>query len=278
MVIVWAAGVERGELWSHRCSWEDLLLPTLVDSGRGDLDQREGWTRRWTATWRYAGGEVVSPVANLAEVPIAGRGSMRWFSWRRAQRHRPGLEYLVSTGRMHGCESLEEARLLLVLDFAADLVDVLSQPLKLRFRTTSGWREHTPDFLVATRAGVCLIDVRPVDLIKDEDRESFAAAAEAALVSGWNYVVAAEWRPHVLMTIGELSARRRPLSDPLDVQPGLLAQAAEQRTFGELAAGSACEPVARAHLLHLLWNRRLGVDLRERLEDCSPVVVGKQAA
>jgi hypothetical protein len=33
----------------------------------------------------------------------------------------------VSTGRHHGFESLEEARLLLALDFAGDLVDVLTQ-------------------------------------------------------------------------------------------------------------------------------------------------------
>jgi hypothetical protein len=33
----------------------------------------------------------------------------------------------------HGAESLEEARLLLALDFAADLTDVVSQPLRLRF-------------------------------------------------------------------------------------------------------------------------------------------------
>jgi hypothetical protein len=40
------------------------------------------------------------------------------------------LQYLVSTGRHHGFESVAEQRLLLALDFAADLADVLSQPFR----------------------------------------------------------------------------------------------------------------------------------------------------
>jgi hypothetical protein len=74
-------------------------------------------------TRRSSGGEVVCSVFDLAAMPVAADGPIRWFSWRRAQRHRPGLQFLVSTGRHHGFESLEEARLLLALDFAGDLVD-----------------------------------------------------------------------------------------------------------------------------------------------------------
>jgi hypothetical protein len=43
----------------------------------------------------------------------------RHFGWRTRQRHRPGLQFLVSTGRHHGFESLEEQRFLLALDFPA---------------------------------------------------------------------------------------------------------------------------------------------------------------
>src|SRR5436189_5787906 len=51
-----------------------------------------------------------------------------------------------------------------------------------------------------------------------------------------------------------------------------LTAAGQGLTFGELAASSAYEPVARAQLLHLLWYRRLGVDLAEPLADRSVVV------
>ena len=65
-------------------------------------------------------------VWEVAQAPLAGADPIRAFSWRRGQRHRPGLEYLVSTGRHHGFESMEEARTLLALDFAGDLANVVS--------------------------------------------------------------------------------------------------------------------------------------------------------
>ncbi|MFE2478525.1 TnsA-like heteromeric transposase endonuclease subunit [Streptomyces sp. NPDC059389] len=198
---------------------------------------------------------------DLALARVEGGAPMRWFSWHRAQRHRPGLQFLVSTGRHHGAESLEEARLLQVLDFAADLVDVVSQPMRLRFDTTAGRRRHTPDFLAVTRAGIWLIDVRPRTLIAPEDLESFAAAAEVALACGWHYTVAAGWREHVVAAIDAFSSQRRPLPDPLGLRPALLAAARDGRTFGELAETAPFPPLARAQLLHLLWHRRLGSDL-----------------
>jgi hypothetical protein len=174
-------------------------------------------------------------------------------------------------------ESLEEARLLLALDFAADLIDVVSQPLRLRFDAGGERRSHIPDFLAVTRSGVWLIDVCPEELIKEADLESFAAAAEVALACGWRYVVAGRWREHVVSTLSTLSSQRRRLSDPLGLRPGLLASTQQGRTFGELAASSACEPVARAHLMHLIWHRRLGVDLAEPLADSSIVTCAQGA-
>jgi hypothetical protein len=123
-----------------------------------------------------------------------------------------------------------------------------------------------------------LIDVRPEELIKDADWESFAAAAEVALACGGRYVVVARWREHVIATLDTLSFQRRRLSDPLGLRPGLLASAWQGRTFGELAALSPCEPVARAQLLHLIWHRQLGVDLTEPLADRSVVVCAQGAA
>ena len=227
-------------------------------------------------TWRTNGEEVTSPLDRILRGTLAGLEPMRGFTWRRAQRHRPGLPFVLSTGRLHGSESLEEARLLLALDFDAQVTEIVSQPLRIRFTCTDREREHTPDYLVRTRSGVWLIDVRPAALIKDKDRESFAAAAEMAKACGWGFAVAAGWLPHVMVTLDWFSSQRRPKTDPLKVEPGLLAQAAAGvRTFGELAASSAFEPVARAQLLHLLWHRRLGLNLHEPLGDGSLVTLGE---
>ncbi|MEV6384668.1 hypothetical protein AB0M31_35285 [Streptomyces sp. NPDC051773] len=136
-------------------------MPVSLMPGRQCLVLGEGWKRRWTATWRYAGDKVTCLLDDLAAVPRSGLGPVRGFTWRRDQRHRPGLEYLVSTGRQHGFESLEEDRLLLALDFCGEVVEVLSQPLEMRYQTADKWRKHTPDFLAVTAAGTWLIDVRP---------------------------------------------------------------------------------------------------------------------
>jgi hypothetical protein len=96
------------------------------------------------------------------------------------------LQYLVSTGH-HGFESIAEQRLLLVLDFAGRVRDVLAQPFRLRFAAREGWLEHIPDFLALTADGGLLVDVRPGERIGDDDRVRFAAAAEVALACGWRY-------------------------------------------------------------------------------------------
>ncbi|MCT9113779.1 TnsA-like heteromeric transposase endonuclease subunit [Streptomyces mirabilis] len=276
--VLGGVGTTRGEpLWSHRAAWDELLVPVSAEAGRVGLDLGEGWPERWTVTWKTGGDQVCCPVRDLARTPMADGDPIRCFSWRRDQRHRPGLQFMVSTGRHHGAESLEEARLLLALDFAGDLVDVVSQPMRLRFGTADKRRSHTPDFLAVTRQGVWMIDVRPESLIKEKDRESFAAAAEVALACGWHYVVVARWRDHVSSALDAFSSQRRPLSDPLGLRPALLASARQELTFGELTATATYEPLARAQLLHLLWHRRLGVDIAQPLADRSPVLAAPGA-
>jgi hypothetical protein len=182
---------------------------------------------------------------------------------------------MVSTGRHHGFESHAEQELLLALDFAGNLVDVLSQPFRLVFTAAGGPGQHTPDFLAVTRDGVWLIDVRPGARIEEEDRVRFAAAAEAALSCGWRYAVAAGWLPNVQVTLGTLSAQRRPLTDPLHLQPVLLAAAeAGPVRFGDLVEHGGIPAAARAQVLHLIWERRLGIDLSAPLGDASVVHSG----
>jgi hypothetical protein len=59
---------------------------------------------------------------------VAGCVPVRRFTWRQRQRqrHRPGLQFMVSTGRLHGFESLQERSLLPALDFLGEAKDVLS--------------------------------------------------------------------------------------------------------------------------------------------------------
>jgi hypothetical protein len=265
---------DSGLVRSDRCGLDELFLAFGVgEAKRGRLALRPDWARRWTGAWRTSGGEVVCAIRDLAAVPVAGCEPVRRFSWRARQRHRPGLEFLVSTGGLHGFESLEERSLLVVLDFVGTVVEVLPQPFRLRFETVDGFSEHITDLLAVFWDGSrWLFDVRPARLIKERDETCFAAAGEAALAVGWRYSVVTGWRPHVLSVLDALSAQRRPLEDQLGLQARMLeATARGSVTFGELVAATSLPVVARAHALHLLWHRRLGVDLSRPLGDRSLV-------
>jgi hypothetical protein len=190
----------------------------------------------------------------MGSVPLEGWEPVRRFAWRTGQRHRPGLQYMVSTGRHHGFESLAEQRLLLALDFAGELVELFSQPFRLRYAVTSAsWREHVPDFLAVTAGGPLVVDVRPGGRIGVEDRMAFAATAEAALVAGWRYVVVTGWRAHVMTTLDTLSSARRALSDPAGAQAELLtAASAAPVRFGDLVDATRLPALSRADALHLI--------------------------
>jgi hypothetical protein len=259
---------------SHSCELWDLVDGGFAIAGRdvAVLAREPGWAQRWTATWKTAAGVVVCPVGDLGSVRFDGCLPVRRFSWRTGQRHRPGLQYLVSTGRHHGFESLAEQKVLLALDFAGAVSEVWSQPFRFRFLACEGWWEHTPDFLAWGRGGFVLIDVRPAGRVGPDDRVRFAAAAEVALACGWRYVVVLGWRRHVMSTLDTLSSQRRALNDRLGMQAQLMEAARHGPVpFGDLAAATSVPAVGRAHALHLLWHRRLSIDLGQPLSDRSLV-------
>lgn len=135
---------------SDRCRWDQLCICYPQDpASLLVLDLSEGWTLAWTLTWSVGRNEVVRPVHAIDRFPLTGVRPMRRFSYGTAQHHRPGLEYVVSTSRMHGGESMNEHRVLLALDFADEVHQVLSQPFRLTFRAEGRVREHIPDYLTA---------------------------------------------------------------------------------------------------------------------------------
>lgn len=264
-------------IWSASCTVDELFLPLgLVPEDGSGLDLAEGWDRRWSVTWSVEGAELSCPVSAIASVPVRRAEPVRHFSWHPRQRHRPGLETMVTTGRLHGFESLEERKFLRAVDFAGSVREVLSQPFRLRFKTAAGKvRSHIPDYLVAVPDARWLVDVRPASQAdKVEDRECFAAARELAAAVGWQYSVVSGWKPQVVPALEAMRAEARPMSHLLDLQTQLLALLESGgMPFGDLVAATVLPVVARAHALHLLWHRRIGVDLSLPLLDESIVAL-----
>ncbi|WP_420313500.1 TnsA-like heteromeric transposase endonuclease subunit [Streptomyces sp. YS-B37] len=214
---------------------------------------------------------MIYPVKELASAPSLRTVPVRRFTWRPGQRHRPGLTPLLATGRMHGFESLAERRLLLALDFVGGLDEVLSQPFRLTFASTTGKKmDHTPDFLALMGRDGWLLDVRPGHLVKEQDAVKFAAAEQAAAAAGWRYSVVTGWLPQAITVVESLSARRRPMLDRLALQSELLDLVRERpRLFRDLVDATTVPAVTRVHAIHLLWHRRLAMDLAQPLGDGS---------
>ena len=259
-------------LASDSCGLADLArMCAVTEEDRRALRLTAGWSRRWMTTWKVAGENVTCPVADMGAFPVPGCEPVRHFTWSTRQGHRPGLQSMTGTGRLHGFESHAEQRLLLALDFLG-VREVVSQPHRMRFEPAPGPREHTPDFLAVTGEGTWLLDVRPADRIGAADRVKFAASAEAALACGWRYGVMGGWQPHVMTTLDTLSAQRRPLSDPLGLTEALLSAAAGGPVrFADLVAATCYPAVARAFAIHLIWHRVLAIDLGEPFGDSALV-------
>jgi hypothetical protein len=258
---------------SSSCAVEQLCLsavdhaPELEGLGVSAVGLGGGRQPGDGTVWRWCARSH-----DLGQFPLTGWEPVRRFVWQTGQRHRPGLQFLVSTGRHHGFESIAEQRLLLALDFAGRVDEVFSQPFGLRYERDTGWHTHVPDFLAVSGTGVLVVDVRPGDRIGAEDRVAFAATAEVALAAGWRYVVVTGWRGHVMTNVDAFSAQRRPLADRAGLQGAMLRQAAAAATpFGELVERAGPPALARAHALHLLWHRRLGIDVMKPLNDASTV-------
>ncbi|MFJ8466026.1 hypothetical protein [Streptomyces swartbergensis] len=150
---------------------------------------------------------------------------------------------------------------------------MLSQPFRLDFEHAGGHAWHIPDFLAVIGGGMWLLDVRPMELIKEEDALKFAAAREVAVACGWRYSVVAGWRPHVWSVLDHLSSRRRPARDLLGMREQLLTAISGQQgramAFSELAEATSVPSVGRANIVRLLWHRELGVDLGSPLRHSS---------
>lgn len=273
---VLANAVRPVPLQSAAATWEDLVvLDGTVRAGEYLPPQTAARVRAMTVTTRQGDSAVTSGATDRGDGLFDTANPWRQMAWRTGQRNRPGLEFLVSTGRMHGYESQQERRLLQALDFDGRVVDALSQPLLLTFHDGLRQREHTPDLLARTSDGqTLLLNVKPAGRVKDEHRTAFAACDSLAAARGWRHEVVTGWVEPARSTVDALSQRRRPQTDTFNLVPAIeAALGAGPLPFGELVARTRVPVVARAMAIGLLWRRRLTVDLSVPFGDRSAVAL-----
>ena len=251
--------------------WDDLCLLDISHRAVAHPGRRPGWERSWGLDILLGDGVERVPVADVRPHLFDQAQPVRRFAWRTGQRHRPGLQHMVSLGVQVGFESLQEQRLLLAVDFDGSATDVLSQPFRLRWLDGSRWRTHVPDYLLRTARGVAIVNVRPGGKIEDDDRENFAACDEMARHHGWRHEVVSGWVQPAFSVVDTLSAHRRPMTDRLGLRRQVLdaLQFYGEMPFGDLAEATSCPAIARALILGMLWHKELDASLTTPLGDAT---------
>jgi hypothetical protein len=210
-----------------------------------------------------AGRPCREPLVSCAGVPFERAAPCRRFGWPRGASHFPGWWYFETTGELVGFESWLERDWLMVLDADPAVVGVAAQPFWLCWHDGARQRRHAPDFFARMARGQgVVVDVRPDELIALADAEAFTATAAACALVGWEFRRLGAPDRLAVANLRWLSRYRHPrcggngeaarcLVDAFAV-PGRLLEVA-----GEVGDPIAVLPV----LFHLLWHRRLSVDL-----------------
>jgi hypothetical protein len=204
------------------------------------------------------------PWASVPVSVLAGAVPWRVFRWYQGQRHYSGT-FWSSTQRDHVIyESRLELAVLLLADFDTSVRGIVAQPFLLRAKIGGDVRRHIPDYLLLTRTGPVVVDVKPCRrLARPEVALTFGWTRKLVEARGWRYEVRCEPPETRLENVRFLAGYRR---DWL-FDPGLLAKLRMADLDGAtLGEASGCldgwpGPLVRAAVLHLLWAGHFTTDL-----------------
>lgn len=134
----------------------------------------------------------------------------RTFRWYMGQKHYSG-SYWSSTQSDHVIyESRLELARLLYADFDRDVTAIVAQPFLLRAEVDGALRRHIPDYLMATTAGLLVVDVKPRHRVaRPEHAFTSAWARKAVEARGWRYEVWSEPPEAELANVRFLAGYRR---------------------------------------------------------------------
>lgn len=152
---------------------------------------------------------------------------------------------------------------LVALDFDAAVVGIVSQPFWLVWTPERGKpRRHAPDFLVRSADGtVAVLDSRPLHLVRERDREAFAAAGRACAAVGWGYAVWDRMDTTIVANQRWLAGYRHPRCFDEMVTSRLLEVFTTPSPLMD-GAELAGDPLGTLPVLyHLLWKQLLVADL-----------------
>jgi hypothetical protein len=117
---------------------------------------------------------------------------------KRQVRHGGGGNFIgyfcsLKMDRMVCFESLLERDLIFLLDFDANVLSYEAQPFSLPVRSNGRRRSYTPDFLIYTKSGKLLVEVKPTQFVdKPGNRTKFRAADRLCESRAWKFQILTE--------------------------------------------------------------------------------------
>lgn len=186
-------------------------------------------------------------------------------------RHRftPAMYYWQNTRSHIWCESQEERRELLWLDYGGQVRQLWSQPFAISWgrRSRLSGLSHFPDFLGQFIDGTYgLFDVRPAARIDERARQQFAETAAMCELIGLRYQVLSGHDGRATGNLECLSTSRHDRCRPSpEVEATILEAAVNGQSRRKLCdlASPDCPPLACAWVDNMAWRRLLAVNLDE---------------
>jgi hypothetical protein len=165
-------------------------------------------------------------------------------------------------------ESRLELTCLLLADFDVSVRHIVAQPFLLTAHVGGEERKHIPDYLLFTRDGPVMVDVKPRCRVANPMNVfTFQWTRQAMESRGWRYEVWCKPPPVELDTVRFLAGYRRDWLFDRHLVGELRAADLDGATLGEAfrSLPERPEPLVRAALLHLLWTQDFAVDLTRPL-------------
>lgn len=206
----------------------------------------------------------------LLELPIIEGEPVRLGSQWQNRPNQHGVYFWQRTDRHIWYESSLEASCLVELDQGGKVDQIVAQPFRVLFRHGSKVVRHDPDFFAVLRNGDQVVyDVKPARRMTEAVRDQFEETARICEMAGWRHVVLHE--PHQILTanLAFLRNARHSRSHPnlaMSEQIGNAFSSGRTLCEGQEMVNRRFPALAMPFIKHLIWHRRLSVDLKKRLD------------
>ncbi|KUO00436.1 transposase [Streptomyces caeruleatus] len=192
----------------------------------------------------------------------------RTYRWYSGQQHYSGTYWSVTVRDHVIYESRLELARLLLADFDPSVRHIAAQPFLLKAQVQGKVRKHIPDYLLLTREGPLVVDVKPSRRLENPEVVfTFAWTRQVVQDRGWAYQVLSEPEPALLENVRFLAGYRRVWLFPADVLEAADGAIVDGMPLDEAlgAVGGFAPELVRAGVFHLLWSGRFTTDLRQPL-------------